>query len=141
MARNDLHDVAARLRHHARSHPSIAHLVDQLPELPASGPVLPGLYVETTDTPPVKLNARVRVSVVRIHSVTAEGKRLVGQVQATRLVDHPLAHWEVHYYLHRPQQMVTVKVVSDRDWWLSLLEQHYAYGGAVVELTAADLKA
>lgn len=132
VASPNISDIAARLRYHARQHPTVASLLRDLPALPAEGTPEPGLYTETRATPGITVNGELRVSVLRLYSVTAEGKQLVGQLQATRVLDHPLASWRLHHYLHVPKFFATVRCEDETSWFMRVLEVHYRDEGADV---------
>ncbi|MDX1611182.1 MAG: hypothetical protein R3185_02350 [Candidatus Thermoplasmatota archaeon] len=137
MPADNLEDDAARLRASALNHPTVLSLGRDLPSLPREGPVEPGLYLDKSKVPGILVNGEVRVSLARIFSVDPSGKRqLIGQVQATRVRDHPLETWELRYYVHVHKFYATHKVDDETQWFLQVLEQHYKAGGDEVDLTA-----
>lgn len=115
--------MADALRSKALDHPTVTRLVDQLPALPETPE--PGLYVETSKAPGLVVNGELRVSVARIFTVDEEGKTLIGQVQAVREVDHPLAEWHLRTYKHTPKHFHTEQVDDVQSWFVGVLEQHY----------------
>lgn len=127
-------EKAADLRRKANDHPTVASVKAQLPEMPEEGTPSDGLYVEARKTPGIVVNGELRVSVLRLISVGPEGRRLVGQVQATREVDHPLTSWELNLYTHDPEFFQTERVEDDQAWFVDVLEHHYAKADATPEL-------
>lgn len=127
-------EKAANLRSKAHEHPTVASVKTQLPELPQEGTPEDGLYVEARKTPGIVVNGELRVSVLRLISVGPEGRRLVGQIQATREVDHPLSSWELKLYSHEPEFFQTDLVDDEQAWFVSVLERHYAKADATPEL-------
>lgn len=125
-------ELASRLRFHALQHPTALSLKRDLPELPKEGTPEPGLYVETTHSPGITVNGELRISILRLVSVGPEGRVMVGQLQATRVLDHPLETWRMNHYVHVPRYFATVKVNDATDWFLRVLEVHYRdHGGDI----------
>ncbi len=121
------HDASAKadaLRAKALEHPTVKRLATQLPTLPEGEPD-EGLYVETHQTPGLVVNGELRVSVARVFTVDDEGATLIGQIQAVRTVDHPLAQWEIRCYKHTPQHFHTEHFDDVQAWFVDVLEQHY----------------
>ena len=130
-------DLARRLSYHARQSAMVRELRSALPALPGEGLPAPGLYLDVGDRPGLVVNGELRVSVARVYSVTEEGKELLGQVQATRVLDHPLARWDLRLYLHVPRFFSTVRSEDESSWWLGILEQHYQGSAAEVAFQPA----
>lgn len=120
-------EMADELRTKARDHPTVVSLVNQLDETQdaPSDSADEGLYVDTAQTPGITVNGELRVSVARVHSVTDDGCRLVGQVQAVRVVDHPLKSWELRLYTHVPENFHTNDYDEVESWFLRVLDLHY----------------
>lgn len=124
-----------RLRKAAQQHPTLLSLKADLPRLAEEGTHDPGLYLDVSPVPGMVVNAELRVSVARLLSVDESGARtMVGQVQATRELDHPMASWELSFYLHVPEYYSTHRIQDQDAWWLRVLEQHYRHGGDEVAL-------
>lgn len=119
--------MADKLRSKAREHATLVTLVDQLTEIDQAPTqdAAEGLYIDTASAPGITVNGELRVSVARIHSVTADGQRLVGQVQASLVVDHPLRSWDLRFYVHVPEHFHTKEFEEANAWFLRMLELHY----------------
>ncbi|MGH7338035.1 MAG: hypothetical protein ACREI7_10675, partial [Myxococcota bacterium] len=117
--------------------PTIAWLASGLPLLPKEGNAEPGLYVDLEHAPAVALEGRVRVSVLRLFSVTDGKPVLVGQVQATRDYTKDEGEWQMHRFVHIPAFFVSLELNDDADWFLRVLDMHYGAGGALVSFPAA----
>lgn len=119
--------MADELRSKAHEHPTLVTLLDQLDESQGAPDQdsAQGLYVDTRSTPGITVNGELRVSVARIHSVTDDEQRLVGQVQAVRVVDHPLKSWDLRFYVHVPEHFHTNEFEDTNDWFLRVQELHY----------------
>jgi hypothetical protein len=132
--------MADELRSKAHEHPTFVTLVDQLDESNGAPgqDASEGLYVDTRSTPGITVNGELRVSVARIHSVTEDDVRLVGQVQAVRVVDHPLTSWELRFYVHVPQHFHTNEFEDTNEWFLRVQEIHYNEAEDNLELAAVD---
>jgi hypothetical protein len=120
--------MADELRSKAHEHPTLG-----APE----GDV-EGLFVDTRSTPGITVNGELRVSVARIHSVTGDEQRLVGQVQAVRVVDHPLKTWELRFYVHVPEHFHTQEFEDTNDWFLRVQELHYEQADDQLELAPVE---
>jgi hypothetical protein len=131
--------MADELRSKAHEHPTLVTLVDQLDETHGApeGDV-EGLFVDTRSTPGITVNGELRVSVARIHSVTGDEQRLVGQVQAVRVVDHPLKTWELRFYVHVPEHFHTQEFEDTNDWFLRVQELHYEQADDQLELAPVE---
>jgi hypothetical protein len=132
-------EMADELRSKAHEHPTLVTLVDQLDETHGApeGDV-EGLFVDTRSTPGITVNGELRVSVARIHSVTGDEQRLVGQVQAVRVVDHPLKTWELRFYVHVPEHFHTQEFEDTNDWFLRVQELHYEQADDQLELAPVE---
>jgi len=120
------------LRAWGREHPTVASLRTLLPSYPAEreAGLAPGLYVDHLRTPWVAVRGEIRVSLLRLIAVTAEGKhQLVGQVQVTAVETDLHETMTLRYYLHQPAGVIAKEVVGEGEWWLSVLDAHYALGG------------
>lgn len=123
------------LRAWGRTHPTVQSLVTLLPAYPVerTGGLGPGLYVDHNRTPWVAVRGEIRVSLARIISVTPEGKhQLVGQVQVTAVETDMESSITLRYYLHQPAGVIAREVPQEIDWWLHVLDAHYAMGGSPV---------
>lgn len=122
------------LRHWGQTHALVHDLIERLPRIPGTlrKPLTNGLYVEAEPGPWVVVKGQLRVSLLRVHSVTPEGKQLVGQVHATQPAGGHGAPL-LRFYLH-DAEVVVVRESRDADeWWLGLLDRHYALGGVPLE--------
>lgn len=129
----------AQLRTWGRAHPTLKALQTLLPSYPAEreAQLPPGLYVDHLRTPWVAVRGEIRVSLARLISVTPEGRhQLVGQVQVTASETDIMASMTLRYYLHQPAGVIAREVSTEGEWWLMVLDAHYALGGAV--LVSAD---
>lgn len=127
------------LRAWGRAHPTVTALRTLLPSYPAErdAGLAPGLYVDHLRTPWVAVRGEIRVSLARLIAVTPEGKhQLVGQVQVTAAEVDLDATMTLRFYLHQPAGVIAKEVVAEADWWLSVLDAHYALGGE--PLVSAD---
>ncbi len=134
MSRSNTSAMTDALRTKALDHPTVARLTEQLPTLPQDESPQPGLYVETTETPGLIVNGELRVSVARIFTADEDGKRLIGQIQAVRSTDHPLATWEIRTYTHTPEHFHTEHIEDPQTWFVNVLESHYSVADAQPEL-------
>lgn len=134
MPRSNTSTMTDALRTKALDHPTVARLTEQLPSLPRDGSPKPGLYVETKETPGLVVNGELRVSVARLFTADEEGKHLVGQIQAVRSIDHPLATWEIRTYTHTPEHFHTEHVDDHQAWFMNVLESHYSVHDAQPQL-------
>lgn len=134
MPRSDTSSMADTLRSKALDHPTVARLTEQLTPLPESEDPQPGLYVETKETPGLVVNGELRVSVARLFTIGEDGKRLIGQIQAVRSIDHPLATWEIRTYTHTPEHFHTERVEDPQAWFVDVLESHYSVADAQPQL-------
>lgn len=132
-------EMAAELRSKAHEHPTVMTLVDQLDETHGAPEAdAEGLYVDTRSTPGITVNGELRVSVARLHSVTDDDTRLVGQIQAVRVVDHPLKTWELRFYVHVPEHFHTEEFDDTNDWFLRVQELHYEEAEQSLELAPVE---
>ena len=93
----------------------------------------PGLYVDHMRTPWVAVRGEIRVSLARIICVTHEGRhQLVGQVQVTATEIDVESSITLRYYLHQPAGVIAREVSTEGEWWLGILDAHYANGGAAI---------
>jgi len=124
------------LRTWGRSHPTVMSLKTLLPSYPAQqeGAFLePGLYVDHMRTPWVSVRGEIRVSLARIICVTDEGRhQLVGQVQVTAAETDVEGSITLRYYLHQPAGVIAREVSTESEWWMGVLDAHYAAGGSPV---------
>lgn len=138
VSRTSTEDVAAKLREHASNHTTVLTLKRDLPELPTGGPVDQGLYMDLQEVPGMVVNGELRVSVARLVSVGHDGThKMVGQIQATRVLDHPLETWSMRFYVHVHRFFATHEVDHQEQWFVRVLEQHYRNGGDQVALEPA----
>ena len=134
----------AQLRSWGRAHPTLKALQTLLPSYPAEreAALPPGLYVDHLRTPWVAVRGEIRVSLARVISVTPEGKhQLVGQIQVTAAESDILASMTLRYYLHQPAGVIAREAGTEPEWWLSVLDAHYALGGAPVVSADAGIPA
>lgn len=117
-------EIAETLRTKASQHPTVARLTSQLEDF-GDGPEETGLYISTSKTPGITVNGEIRVSVARLYSVDEGDRQLVGQLQATREVDHPLATWELKFYAHSPENFHTNEMEKTEQWFVRVLDLHY----------------
>lgn len=134
MPRAPTSEMTTRLREQAHEHPTVATITTHLPEIPDEGATEEGLYVETGKTPGLVVNGELRVSMVRVFSVGSDGRKLVGQLQAVREVDHPLRTWELRMYVHEPEHFATTEKEDTQAWFVRLLDLHYETTDAQAEL-------
>lgn len=124
------------LRSWGRAHPTVMALKTLLPSYPASETKVflePGLYVDHVRTPWVAVRGEIRVSLARIICVTHEGRhQLVGQVQVTATEIDVESSITLRFYLHQPAGVIAREVTSESEWWMGILDAHYASGGAPV---------
>ena len=123
------------LRAWGRSHPTLLSLTTLLPSYPTErdASLAPGLYVDHHRTPWVAVRGEIRVSLARLIAVTPEGKhQLVGQVQVTAVETDLHASISLRFYLHQPAGVIAREVTTEGEWWLGILDAHYANGGAPV---------
>ena len=128
------------LRAWGRSHPTLKSLTTLLPSYPTerAGPLAPGLYVDHQRTPWVAVRGEIRVSLARLITVTPEGKhQLVGQVQVTAIESDVSASVTLRYYLHQPAGVIAREVQAESEWWITVLDAHYALGGSPVQTDAS----
>lgn len=138
VSRTNTEDVAAQLREHASNHTTLLALKRDLPGLPTDGPADQGLYMDAQEVPGMVVNGELRVSVARLISVGHDGTRkMVGQIQATRVLDHPLETWSMRFYVHVHRFFATHEVDHQEQWFVRVLEQHYRNGGDQVALEPA----
>lgn len=123
------------LRAWGREHPTLQSLKMLLPSYPAEreSRLQPGLYVDHLRTPWVAVRGEIRVSLARIIAVTPDGRhQLVGQVQVTAVEADVEGSIALRYYLHQPAGVIAREVSSESEWWMGVLDVHYATGGAPV---------
>ncbi len=124
------------LRQWGRAHPTVMSLKTLLASYPGPEDKLslePGLYVDHVRTPWVAVRGEIRVSLARIISVTHEGRhQLVGQVQVTATETDVEGSITLRYYLHQPAGVIAREVTTEGEWWLGILDAHYANGGQPV---------
>lgn len=128
------------LRTWGKSHPTLQALTTLLHSYPAErgGMLAPGLYVDHTRTPWVAVRGEIRVSLARLITVTPEGKhQLIGQIQVTAIESDVHASITMRYYLHQPAGVIAREISQEAEWWLAVLDAHYALGGAPVHSDAA----
>jgi hypothetical protein len=132
-------EMADELRSKAHEHPTLVTLLDQLDETQGAPEASEeGLYVDTRSTPGITVNGELRVSVARLHSVTDDEQRLVGQIQAVRVVDHPLKAWELRFYVHVPEHFHTQEFEDTNDWFLRVQELHYEQADDHLEIAPVE---
>lgn len=129
-------EMADELRNNAQEHPTFLTLQDQLTQTDGAprGTENEGLYVDTEPAPGIVVNGELRVSVARVHSVTSEGQRLVGQIQAVLVVDHPLESWDLRFYVHDPENFHTNDFDDTHAWFVRILDLHYDQATEQVEM-------
>lgn len=122
------------LRSWGRAHPTLMSLKTLLPSYPEDKMGLePGLYVDHVRTPWVAVRGEIRVSLARILCVTPERRhQLVGQVQVTANELDVEGSITLRFYLHQPAGVIAREVPTESEWWLGILDAHYASGGAPV---------
>lgn len=123
------------LRAWGRAHPTVMALKTLLPSYPAEREAgqAPGLYVDHLRTPWVAVRGEIRVSLARIICVTHDGRhQLVGQVQVTAVETDVEASVTLRFYLHQPAGVIAREVATEGEWWLGVLDAHYAAGGTPV---------
>ena len=128
------------LRAWGRSHPTLRSLTTLLPSYPTerADPLTPGLYVDHQRTPWVAVRGEIRVSLARLISVTPQGKhQLVGQVQVTAIESDVSASVTLRFYIHQPAGVIAREVAAEAEWWINVLDAHYALGGAPVQTDAS----
>ena len=133
-----------QLRAWGRNHPTVMALKTLLPSYPAERELglAPGLYVDHVRTPWVAVRGEIRVSLARIICVTLEGRhQLVGQVQVTATEVDVEGSVTLRYYLHQPAGVVAREVATESEWWLGVLDAHYATGGSPVVSSDAGVTA
>ena len=107
-----------------------------LPSYPAEreAGVASGLYVDHARTPWVAVRGEIRVSLARVICVTEEGRHLiVGQVQVTANELDVDASMTLRFYLHQPAGVIAREIATEEEWWLGVLDAHYANGGSPIE--------
>lgn len=123
------------LRLWGQTHPFLHDVLERIPGLPR-GPgrntLGNGLYVEAAPGPWGAVKGTLRVSLLRVHSVTADGMQLVGQVHATQPATGHGAP-VLRFYVHDAEAVVVREVRNPEEWWLELLDRHYLRGGPLVE--------
>jgi hypothetical protein len=117
-------EIAEKLRTKASQHPTVAELTDRLEQF-GEDVEDTGLYISTSATPGITVNGEVRVSIARLYSVEDGDRQLVGQLQAVREVDHPLATWELNFYAHSPDNFHTNQIDDQGQWFVRVLDLHY----------------
>jgi len=120
------------LRAWGRSHPTLSALRTLLPSYPAEREpgLAAGLYVDHLRTPWVAVRGEIRVSLARLIAVTPEGKhQLVGQVQVTASELDLVGSMTLRFYLHQPAGVIAKEVAEEGEWWMRVLDAHYALGG------------
>ena len=123
------------LRSWGRAHPTVMSLRVLLPGYPAEreAKLAPGLYVDHLRTPWVAVRGEIRVSLARLICVTPEGRhQLVGQVQVTGAETDLDGSVALRFYLHQPAGVIAREVATEDEWWVAVLEAHYALGGTPV---------
>lgn len=132
------------LRQWGREHPTLLALQTLLPSYPAERevPLGPGLYVDHHRAPWVAVRGEIRVSLARIICVTDAGRhQLVGQVQVTANELDVDASITLRYYLHQPAGVIAREIPTESEWWLGVLDAHYATGGLPVESAPLGISA
>jgi hypothetical protein len=120
------------LRAWGRSHPTLTSLRTLLPSYPAEREpgLSPGLYVDHLRTPWVAVRGEIRVSLARLISVSPDGRhQLVGQVQVTAAEMDLAGSMTLRFYLHQPAGVIAKEIGEEPEWWLHVLDAHYALGG------------
>lgn len=126
------------LREWASGLPVVRALKDALPTFPRGlVAASPGLYVDASHAPAIELAGNLRVSVLRVLSVTPEGEKLVGQVQVTEDVRLGSSTRRARTYVHDADVYATREVDDTDSWWVSVLDLHYERGGPLVPVPAA----
>jgi len=123
------------LRAWGRAHPTLESIRTLLPCYPAEreAHLDPGLYVDHLRTPWVAVRGEIRVSLARIIAVTPDGRhQLVGQIQVTAAETDVEASISLRFYLHQPAGVIAREVTTESEWWLAVLDAHYASGGTPV---------
>lgn len=101
-----------------------APLKELLDRLPARDECEEGLCADTSPAEPIRVAGRTRMSLARIYSKGAGGRRdLVGQVQVVaRTAERET--WELAYYAH-DVYFPDTREFSDRDaWWRKVRTLH-----------------
>jgi len=132
------------LRQWGREHPTLVAVKTLLPNYPAEREVglPPGLYVDHLRTPWVAVRGEIRVSLARIICVTDEGRhQLIGQVQVTANELDVAGSITLRFYLHQPAGVIAREIADEGEWWLGVLDAHYAAGGSPIESAPAGIAA
>lgn len=132
------------IRQWGREHPTVMAVKTLLPSYPVDreADLAPGLYVDHQRTPWVAVRGEIRVSLARIIAVTHDGRhQLVGQIQVTAAELDIASSITLRYYLHQPAGVIAREVLSETEWWMSVLETHYACGGSPIETAAMGVTA
>ncbi|HVM45988.1 MAG TPA: hypothetical protein VM582_08650 [Candidatus Thermoplasmatota archaeon] len=124
------------LRNWGREHPTLVALKTLLPSYPSDQDkelLDPGMYVDHLRTPWVAVRGEIRVSLARIICVKPHGRhQLVGQVQVTATEADLEGSVTLRFYLHQPAGVIAREVSTESEWWMGILDAHYAAGGAPV---------
>lgn len=132
------------IRQWGREHPTMMAVKTLLPTYPSEREIglPPGLYVDHHRTPWVAVRGEIRVSLARVIAVTGEGRhQLVGQIQVTAAELDIASSISLRFYLHQPAGVIAREVTSESEWWLSVLDAHYACGGAPLETAPTGVTA
>jgi hypothetical protein len=132
------------LRAWGRAHPTLMALKTLLPSYPAERETAlpPGLYVDHIRTPWVAVRGEIRVSLARLICVTPNGKhQLVGQVQVTAAENDLHSSIQLRYYLHQPAGVIAREVIGEPEWWMGVLDAHYALGGETIDSAPSGIAA
>lgn len=130
-----LSSAIEQIRRWGRTRPPLLTVTARLPHVRELKPDEPGLAWEARAVPGISVGSTARVSLVRVLSCTADGHELVGQIQATGPLDHPLGEPELAWYVHEPDQGAT-RAFDDPDaWFTGVIGAYHRAGGAAIDLT------
>ncbi|HWG91104.1 MAG TPA: hypothetical protein VNZ52_09690 [Candidatus Thermoplasmatota archaeon] len=119
------------LRTWGESHPFCLTLLSTVPE--PSPEARTGLTIEAGAGKPAVVKGMIRVSVLRIFSHTPEGSQIVGQIHGIQAAEGATGP-DLRFYVHDEETIVVREVHDCEQWWLEVLDRHYARGGDPVEV-------
>lgn len=123
------------IRRWGRTRPPLLTVTARLPHVRELGPEEPGLAWEARAVPGISVDSTARVSLVRILACTGGERELVGQIQASGPLDHPLGEPELSWYVHEPERGATREIDDPDEWFTGVVGAYYRAGGAEIDLT------